>query len=124
MILRKRNNLTWKLNKEPKQQKTTQKKRKNKKVKTRNSTIQIIQENFKNTGANPDHLQMAIALSKSTYEAENGHNSDAVSKEETPNISQILQNAKTTNLERFGFKSDKRTLDVENRRIRMAEVSD
>lgn len=125
MILRKRNNLAWKLNKDPKQQKTTPKKRKKKKVKTRNSTVQIIQENFKNTEANPEHLQMALALSKSTYEAEHGHSCDAASKEETPNISQILQNAKSTNLERFGFKCDKRTLDVENRRIRMAssEVS-
>lgn len=97
---------TWNLNKNPPKTRTTGRK----KV-AKNSTLEIIKENF---GVNGEHMQMAIALSKSTYEAEYGHSSDSASKTETTDLSAILQNVKPTNLEQFGFKSAKSVLPVLN----------
>ncbi|KAL1514392.1 hypothetical protein ABEB36_003657 [Hypothenemus hampei] len=105
-------NAEWKLNK------TNLKTAKSKKTKgasknLKNSTLEIITNNFVHCNENPEHLQMALALSKSTYEAENECNSGTLFKDEIPDIKAILQKAMPTSLERFGFKS-KRAFKKEN----------
>lgn len=106
VAIKTRSQTTWNLNKNPPKTRTTGRK----KV-AKNSTIEIIKENF---GVNGEHMQMAIALSKSTFEAEYGHSSDSASKTETPDLSAVLQNVKPTSLEQFGFKSAKSVLPVLN----------
>ncbi|CAG9766245.1 unnamed protein product [Ceutorhynchus assimilis] len=115
MPIAKNRNLTWKLN-QPKQ-----KTNKKSKSKAKNCTLEIIKDNFEGGDENPEHLQMAIALSKSSYEAEYGHNCEL--QNNVPDIGEILQNVKPTNLERFGFKKSKPTIAVECRNLQKPEVS-
>ncbi|XP_019755036.1 uncharacterized protein LOC109533955 isoform X1 [Dendroctonus ponderosae] len=90
-----------------------------------NYTIEIFNENVSYSGENGDHLQLAVALSNSSYEAEYGQssNSSALINEPLDDIGQILKNSKPTNLERFGFQSCKASLLVSNRKKTLTEVS-
>lgn len=64
---------------------------------------------FENSDVNPDNLQMALALSKSSFEIENTscHNETAMTSS-----SELRQSGNLGNvLERFGFKSNKTKLN-------------
>ncbi|XP_050315647.1 structure-specific endonuclease subunit SLX4 isoform X2 [Anthonomus grandis grandis] len=87
--LKKPVKVAWKLTKEPPKAKT------GKKLVKKQSKLVI--ENFSSDNVNPEHLQMALALSKSEEKIQ----------EDTPDIGAILQNVKPTSLERFGFKGKK-----------------
>ncbi|XP_023311827.1 structure-specific endonuclease subunit SLX4 isoform X1 [Anoplophora glabripennis] len=82
----------------------------------KNSIFKTTQDNFALSDVNPDHLQMAIALSKSTYAAEypelSKNTEDTIPSFLTP---EKIPKGKTT-LERYGFKSDKPKLLAEFKR--------
>lgn len=88
-----------------------------------NYTIEIFNENLSCSRENGDHLQMAVALSKSSYEAEYGQSSNSSAHNEAlDDIGQIFKNSKPTNLERFGFQSCKASLLASNRKKTLTEV--
>lgn len=96
---------------------TPRKKRGRKKKQQSNPTLKIIEDNFKHS-ENPEHLQMAIALSKSIYDQECQIKGQALANEETPNISDILSSHnKPSLLEKYGFTSHKSVLPVNQKRI-------
>ncbi|RZB40783.1 structure-specific endonuclease subunit SLX4, partial [Asbolus verrucosus] len=71
------------------------------------SMRKFIEDNFRSSDVNPDHLQMALALSESSYEAENpagGPNS----QEKTDSFKKAF--------EKFGFGYGKSKVEVENKR--------
>lgn len=76
----------------------------------RNKNQKLIPDSWKipnDLDVNPDHLQMALALSISLQEQE----------EESSNGSRVLmKNNVMTTLEQYGFKKEKKKLQVENRR--------
>ncbi|XP_066257424.1 structure-specific endonuclease subunit SLX4 [Euwallacea similis] len=121
VLLRKRNNCAWKLNKNPKQP-TKPKNTGSKKRVAKNSTLEIIKKNVDGDDTNPEHLQLAIALSKSSFEAEYGHSSESQENVDTPDISVMLQKTKPTSLEKFGFKSCRSVLPVSNQKIRSSPL--
>lgn len=70
---------------------------------TRNSIVQSSKDKFRNLDVNADNLQMALALSKSTFEMEYPQNEDDI-----PNPPKSVKLG--TVLERYGFKSGKPNL--------------
>ncbi|XP_066152100.1 structure-specific endonuclease subunit SLX4 [Euwallacea fornicatus] len=122
VLLRRRNNCAWKLNKNPNKPTAKPTNTGSKKKVTKNSTLEIINKNVYGDDTNPEHLQLAIALSKSSFEAEYGHSSKSQENINTPDISVILQNAKPTNLEKFGFKSCRSVLPVSNQKVRSSPL--
>lgn len=75
---------------------------------TKQNCILKTTKDVKNSDVNPDNLQMAIALSKSSFEKENppSHNERAIRSS-----SKLIQSSDLGNvLERFGFKSNKTKL--------------
>lgn len=91
-------------------------KSKNKSTVKRNPIYKTTQDNFGVSDINPDHLQMALALSKSTYAVEYPE----LSKKAEDSLPTFLTPEKIpkgkTTLERYGFKSDKPKLHAELRR--------
>lgn len=85
-----------------KQSKVTKKKQK---VSKQPKLRQFIENNFKNVDVNPEHLQMALALSNSSYEAENPG--------EPVNKMELFPDGKTVAfkkaLEQFGFQCGKKS---------------
>ncbi|KAJ8925309.1 hypothetical protein NQ315_009139 [Exocentrus adspersus] len=78
--------------------------------------FRVTQHNLALSDVNPDHLQMALALSKSTYATEY----QGLSKDMEDDCPAFLSPEKIpkvkTTLERYGFKSNKPKLNVELRR--------
>lgn len=70
--------------------------------KNKSSILRTTKDNFENIDVNPDHLQMALALSKSTFETENPH---CQSNNDLPDFKNNVKLVSV--LERFGFKSNK-----------------
>lgn len=86
----------------PKKLKQTRLTSKKKYSKSNNQIEKVTKDNFVNLDVNPEHLQMAIALSKSTFELENPLGDHV--EEDLPTTS--CSNKHGT-LERFGFKLNK-----------------
>lgn len=97
--------------------KNTTKRKKSKKTKDKNQLTlhQVYNDNFKYSDVNTEHLQLALALSRSTSEIYN------CSTKEFPNTTSQMEGNKRTLLE-FGFKSNRPKMEVDNKMIRR-EVS-
>ncbi|XP_076268547.1 mutagen-sensitive 312 [Rhynchophorus ferrugineus] len=111
-----KNSLKWALSKVSKCQSSSKQKGKKKNKRIPNTTLKIVEDNFKYQEEHGDHLQMAIALSKSTHEEEN---KSGRSQNEMPDVSEIFskQNAKMSVLEKYGFSSNHKShLSVTNRK--------
>lgn len=71
----------------------------------KSSLFRTTKDNFKNLDVNPDNLQMALALSKSSFEAENPQCQSNDDLEILPDLEKNVKFGSV--LERFGFKSNK-----------------
>lgn len=95
----------------PKQQISKSKRKYQSKLKklTKNCILKTTKDNFENVDINPENLQLALALSKSTFEKENPEynqnlEEDILSSAVNSTTDKIVT---STVLERFGFKSNK-----------------
>lgn len=92
------------------QPKTSQSKKNNSKKSSKNATkssvLKTTKDNFKNLDVNAENLQLALALSKSTYDTENLSSQN--NEEECTVFVDLPKNRnRDTALERFGFQSSK-----------------
>lgn len=91
----------------PKPQSSNRKKT-NTKKQTKNMIIQSVKDNFQQTDVNPEHLQMALALSKSMSETETISNvEDEVTYKAAYNSTQKNVGKFKQTLMEFGFKCDR-----------------
>lgn len=79
-----------------------------------NLILKRTKDNFKNLDVNPEHLQMALALSKSTYAEEYPEINRETVEPDLPSFLSPKQIPKvTTFLEKYGFKSSRQQLQAE-----------
>lgn len=91
--------------------------------KTSNPVMKRTKDNFKNLDVHPEHLQMALALSKSTFEQEYPESESGDKEEDLPTFLFPQQIPRvTTFLEKYGFKSNKNKLYPEHSKVNL-EVS-
>ncbi|XP_057653458.1 structure-specific endonuclease subunit SLX4-like isoform X1 [Diorhabda carinulata] len=79
-----------------------------------NLILKRTRDNFNNLDVNPEHLQMALALSKSTYAEEYPEINKETPEQDLPSFLSPKQIPKiTTFLEKYGFKSSRQKFQTE-----------
>lgn len=98
--------------KEPKR--NSRKATRKKSTATIDSIFKRTKDNFEHLDVHPEHLQMALAMSKSTYELENPNKRKDSDDETIPTFLSAGDIPKIgTTLEKYGFKSKRPKLDAE-----------
>lgn len=98
---------------------TTKRKTPSTKRKPKNAIVQSVKENFQQSDVNPEHLQMALALSKSVSEAEMTGQASSGDEEaykattKCQSTQDKVENIKRTLIE-FGFKCSRSKLTGES----------